>query len=1079
MNHKSIKKVLVLGSGALKIGEAGEFDYSGSQALKAFKEEGVSTVLVNPNIATIQTSKDLADKIYFLPVTSHFVTKVIEKELPGGILISSGGQTALNCGLDLFREGILQKYRVQVLGSPIKSVEITEDRKLFSTTLRKIGIKVPLGGYASSVPGALNFAKKIGFPLIVRSAFSLGGLGSSVVTNTEQLKKVATLALSNSPQISIEEYLKGWKEIEYEIVRDGQGNKISVCNMENFDPLGVHTGESIVVAPSQTLNNYQYHFLRNLALKVIEYLGIVGECNIQFGLDPKGNDYRVIEVNARLSRSSALASKATGYPLAYIAAKLSLGHTLPSLKNNITKSTSAFFEPSLDYIVVKVPKWDLQKFIGSEDSIGPAMKSVGEVMGIGRVFPEALQKAVRMLDEGYDGLLGRINRNNGQSLKKFLSPSTKRLFAVARKLYEGISVERISRTTGIDPWFLFQIQKIVHFEKVLGKGELNQNIMDKAKKLGFSDRCIARAYDRPEIAVRSLRKKWDIIPLVRHIDTLAAEYPAKTNYLYLTYHGQEDESERQKSHQPSILNHKSSVNKVVVLGSGPYRIGSSVEFDWCCVTAASTFRKKGIETVVVNCNPETVSTDFDIADKLYFEELTFERVSDIYEIENTQNHNMSLVLAFGGQIPNTLAKLLSKANFRILGTNVDSIDSAEDREKFSALLDTLKINQPAWDFLKSTQDALKFARKIGFPVLVRPSYVLSGSAMNIAFSAVELKRFLKEAAGVSREHPVVISKFIDNAKEIEIDGVAKNGSLLLYAISEHIENAGVHSGDATLVLPPQRLYLETMRQIKEATRKIIKSLKIHGPFNIQFLAKDNKVMVIELNLRSSRSFPFVSKVTGYNFVEVATSVMVGEDTRGDYNTLSLDWVAVKAPQFSFNRIKQSDPKLRVEMSSTGEVACFGQDHHEAYLKALLSTGWRLPEKAILLSIGGDKNKVEFTESMKKLENLGLRLFATEKTSLFLQSLGIRNRKVFKISEKHEPSVLDLITSKKVDLTINISVPDLKTDSKDGFIIRRSCIDFGIPLLTNLQAAIAFVAAISEKKLEDLEVKSWDEYLQAP
>ncbi|MBI2595756.1 carbamoyl-phosphate synthase (glutamine-hydrolyzing) large subunit [Candidatus Daviesbacteria bacterium] len=1059
------KKVLLLGSGALKIGEAGEFDYSGSQALKALKEEGINVVLVNPNIATIQTSQELAGKIYFLPVTPYFVQKIIEKEKPDCALLSFGGQTALNCGLNLSGSGVFKKNKITVLGTPVKSIEITEDRQLFAKYLGGIGIKAPRGGFARDVKGALMIANKIGYPVMVRSGFSLGGLGSSVVNNKEDLNLVVSMALKNAPQVAIEEYLRHWKEIEYEIVRDKGGNKIAVCNMENMDPVGIHTGESIVVAPSQTLNNYQYHLLRQISLKVIEHLGIVGECNIQFALDPKSDDYRVIEVNARLSRSSALASKATGYPLAYIACKLSLGYSLRELKNIVT-GTSAFFEPALDYIVVKIPRWDLQKFEGANLRIGSEMKSVGEVMAIGRSFPESLQKAVRMLETGQDGLLGMPGEDS-------LSPGSLRLFAIAQQFLRNSSVESISKETGIDQWFLNQVKEIVDYQKNFGPAyKFNNENFLQAKKLGFSDNLIAASCRMSLNKVRKFRERWNIYPKTKHIDTLAAEYPAKTNYLYMTYHGEESENDSRLRIQDSGFRQTHNCKKVIVLGAGPYRIGSSVEFDWCLVTAVATFRQQGLETIVINCNPETVSTDFDIADKLYFEELTLERIVDIYKVEK----NAKLVLAFGGQIPNNLAALFAAEKMAILGTPTKSIDFAEDRHKFSALLDRLSISQPQWEQIKNTGSVKRFAGKVGYPVLIRPSYVLSGSAMNIANSSREVAIYLNKAAKVSSKHPVVISKFIDNAKEIEIDGVAKSGKLLIYAISEHIENAGVHSGDATLVLPPQRLYLETMRQIKLETKKILKVLNIHGPFNIQFLAKDNKVMVIELNLRASRSFPFVSKVTGINFIEIAAKVIVGENITGDFQTVDLDYVGVKAPQFSFNRIKEADPKLKVEMSSTGEVACFGRDLHEAYLKALFSTGWKMPEKSIFLSIGGDKNKLDFLESARKLTTLNLEIFATEGTSKFLKLSGIKNTTVFKLSEGKHPTVLDLIKKAQVDLAINISLIGEDRAKRDGFIIRRNCVDFAIPLMTNLQAAIEFSYAVTEKKLEDLQIKSWDEYL---
>jgi len=1072
-----MKKILILGSGALKIGEAGEFDYSGSQALKAFREEGITTVLINPNIATVQTSKGLADQIYFLPITVDFVTKVIIKEKPDAISLSFGGQTALNCGLKLDSMGILKKYRVKVLGTPINSVKMTEDRELFAKALQEIDVKVPKGGFAHSLKQAVKIGGKLGYPLLVRSGYSLGGLGSGVVSNLEELTKIVNSSLKVAPQLAIEEYLKHWKEIEYEVVRDGMGNKITVCNMENMDPLGIHTGESIVVAPSQTLNNYQYHLLRKLSLKVIAHLGIVGECNIQFALNPKNNDYRVIEVNARLSRSSALASKATGYPLAYIAAKLGLGYSLPELKNSVTRSTSAFFEPALDYIVIKIPRWDLQKFIGAKDQIGSEMKSVGEVMAIGRSFPEVLQKAVRMLETGQDGLLNSQSELFG---RQSLLPSTQRLFAMAGQFAKGVTVEAIYKATGIDPWFLYQIREIALFENELvshSRQVINDKLITRAKKLGFSDKLLAKTLKTTEQKIRDLRKKYGILPKVKHIDTLAAEYPAQTNYLYLTYHGEESEvmstdysllSTGKSGSQKSVDGRQ----KAIVLGSGPYRIGSSVEFDWCAVTCAQALRQKGLETIMINCNPETVSTDYDLADKLYFEELTFERIADIYDIEKTA----ALVLGFGGQVPNNLAMPCYKAGMKILGTLPLNIDKAENRHKFSGLLDHLKIDQPAWQSLQDIGEAISFARKIGYPVLVRPSYVLSGSAMNIAYSAADLKKFLLQATKVSREYPVVLSKFIENSKEVEMDGVADGGRLVIYAISEHVENAGVHSGDATLVLPPQRLYLETLRKIKVATKKILKALEISGPFNVQYLAKDNQIKVIELNLRASRSLPFVSKVTGYNFVDLATRVILGEHIEGDFKTVDLDYVGVKVSQFSFNRIKGADPALRVEMASTGEVGCFGADLHEAYLKALLSTGFKLPQKSIFLSIGGEKNKLDLLQALQNLAKLGLKIYATEHTHEFLSENGIKSTRVFKIAEGTKPSILDLLAKNEIDLAINISLPGSHRAETDGFLIRRNCIDAGVPLVTNLQAAEVLANALVAKSLNDLEIASWDEYV---
>lgn len=1067
-----MKKVLVLGSGALKIGEAGEFDYSGSQALKALKEAGIEAVLINPNIATIQTSQSLASKIYFLPVNPYFVEKVIKKEKVDGIFLSFGGQTALNCGLALEKAGVFRSCKVKVLGTSINSIDVTEDRELFAKSLTAINVKVPKGGYAKNLDQALKIAKKLGYPLLIRSGFALGGLGSGVVSSKKELITLLTTALKHTPQVAVEEYLKHWKEVEYEVVRDNLGNKITVCNMENMDPLGIHTGESMVVAPSQTLNNYQYHFLRRLSLQVIEHLGIVGECNIQFALNPQNNDYRVIEVNARLSRSSALASKATGYPLAYIAAKIGLGFNLPELRNCVTLSTSAFFEPSLDYIVVKIPRWDLQKFMRADDVIGSEMKSVGEVMAIGRSFPEALQKAIRMLQTQQDGLLS----NSVDDTQ--LLPTSQRLFAIAKRFLRKDSVENIYQETGIDPWFLYQIKEIVEFESSLQGIGYSVQAISQAKKLGFSDKLLAKNFKTTEQKIRQFRKKHSIVPKVKKIDTLAAEYPAKTNYLYLTYHGEESETSLLDDSNTREKTSERVNEKAIVLGSGPYRIGSSVEFDWCCVTAAQTLKAKGLETIIINCNPETVSTDYDVADKLYFEELTFERVSDIYDIESAKGgQGASLVLGFGGQVPNNLALNCFKAGYRILGTSPLNIDRSEDRDKFSQTLDKLNIDQSPWQSLKTTDEAVKFAKKIGYPVLIRPSYVLSGSAMNVAYSTSELKKYLKQADILS-EHPVVVSKFVEGAKEIEIDGVGQDGKLLIYAISEHIENAGVHSGDATIVLPPQKLYLATVRRIKEATKKIINELKISGPFNIQFLAKDNEILVIECNLRASRSFPFVSKVTGFNFVELASKVILGEELSGDFKTIDLDYVAVKAPQFSFSRIKGADPRLRVEMSSTGEVACFGMDLHEAYLKSLLATGFRMPKQSVFLSIGGNQNKLDFLIFAKILHHLGFQIYATEHTSNFLQESGIKNSRLYKISEHKHPSVLDLLKEGRIDLAINISEPGSPKTETDGYIIRRNCVDLGIPLITNIQSAQVLVTALSSKKMEDLEIKSWDEYLNS-
>lgn len=1065
---KTPKKVLVLGSGSLKIGEAGEFDYSGSQCLKALREEGIETILVNPNIATIQTSEGMADKIYFLPVTPYFVERVIKKEMPDGIMLSFGGQTALNCGVALADSGVFEKCNVKVLGTQIDAIKNTEDRELFVKKLNEINVKTPESEAVNTIGQAVNVAKKLKYPVMLRVAYALGGQGSGVALNEEELKANAKRAFAYSSQALVEKYLGGWKEIEYEVVRDSYDNCITVCNMENFDPMGIHTGESIVVAPSQTLTNAEYHKLRAISIKVIRHLGIVGECNIQFALDTNSEDYRVIEVNARLSRSSALASKATGYPLAFVAAKLSLGYSLVELENAITKATKSCFEPSLDYIVVKIPRWDLEKFKGVSFEIGSEMKSVGEVMAIGRKFEEAVQKAIRMLSINLHGL-------SGNSLKFFdvekelARPTDKRLLAIAEAIRRNLPIERIHDLTRIDRWFLFKIRNIVRTEEDLLSYDIQSvppDLLKLAKQQGFSDFQIAKflfkdskAMGQKMLEVRRLRKKHRILPVVKQIDTLAAEYPAKTNYLYLTYNGEDDDIEFK------------SKSNVIVLGSGAYRIGSSVEFDWCCVNAVLALKKVGYSTVMVNYNPETVSTDYDTCDRLYFDEMTFERVVDIYEKESP----VGMIISMGGQIPNNLAMRLHSYGVKILGTSPLSIDNAEDRHKFSALLDSLNIDQPEWAEAKSIVEAHEFAETAGYPVLIRPSYVLSGAAMSIASDKKQLTQYLQKAADVSKEHPVVISKFITNAKEIEIDAVAQAGEVVIYAISEHIENAGVHSGDATIVLPPQYTYLETVRKIKETAKKIAKSLQITGPFNIQFIAKDNQIKVIECNLRASRSFPFVSKVTKYNFIELATRAMLGFDIRGNYNTIDMDYVGVKAPQFSFSRLHGADPVLSVEMASTGEVACLGNDLNEAFLKSLLSVGFIIPKASILLSTGPIKSKAYLLESIKKLHGLGFRLYATAGSAEFLGQNGVEAEILHWPLEKKEPNALTYIQERKIDLVINIPKSLEEEEITNDYLIRRRAVDFNIPLLTNEQLTKLFIESISKKRIDDLEIKSWEEY----
>lgn len=1060
--RKKFKKVLILGSGAIKIGEAGEFDYCGSQAIKALKEEKIQVILVNPNIATVQTSEDMADKVYLLPVNDYFIEKIIEKERPDGILLGFGGQTALNVGIELFKKGVFQKYQVNVLGTSVEAIRDTEDRKLFSKRLQEINLEIPKSNAVTSVEEALDTAKELGYPVMCRIAYALGGLGSGIAYNSSQLKNIAEKAFAYTEQILIEECLAGWKEIEYEIVRDSYDNCIAVCSMENVDPMGIHTGESIVVAPVQTISASENYKLRSYAIKLIRHLGIVGECNIQFALDPNSENYRVIEVNARLSRSSALASKATGYPLAFIATKLALGYGLTELKNIITCTTSACFEPALDYIVLKYPRWDLEKFKKVTTDIGSEMKSVGEVMAIGRSFEEVLQKAIRMLDIGMNGLVG--NKVKFEDLERELkSPTDKRMFAIAQAIEEGYPLAEIYRLSGVNPWFLHKIKNIIATKEKLEQlsgSELSFSLLQEAKKQGFSDYQIALLTGSDELTIRKKRKELGIIPSVKQIDTLAAEYPAKTNYLYLTYHGQEDDLAFQEK------------NQVIVLGGGPYRVGSSVEFDWCCVNAVKTLKKLNYHTIMINYNPETVSTDYDICDKLYFEELTLERILDIYEKEKP----LGIIIAMGGQIPNNLALRFSQANIKVLGTDPLNIDTAEDRHKFSSLLDKLQIDQPAWEELTSIEEAENFAEKVGYPVLIRPSYILSGAAMSIALNKRELTKYLKKASNVSKDYPVVVSKFIENGKEIEADAVAKNGKLICYAISEHIENAGVHSGDATIVLPPQRTYLETLRKIKIVTRKIAQSLQISGPFNIQFIAQDNKIKVIECNLRSSRSFPFVSKVVKLNFIDLATRIIMGEEVpENNYSFFDLDFVGVKAPQFSFSRLKGSDPVLGVEMVSTGEVACLGDDFNEAFLKSLISVGFRLPRKNILLSTGPLESKVDFLESTRILKQMNYKFYATRGTANFMKENGLEAEVLYWPSENQEPNVITYLVNRKIDLVINIPKNTETVELDNDYIIRRKAVDFNIPLITNITFAKRFVEALREVKLEDLKVESWDYY----
>lgn len=1053
------KKVLILGSGGLKIGQAGEFDYSGSQAIKAMKEEGIKTVLINPNIATIQTSKDMADSVYFLPVTAHFVKEVLKKEKIKDLLLSFGGQTALNVGLELYQGGFLKKNGVRVLGTDPRVIQDTEDRDRFKKRLKQIEVKTPRSFAVESLVDGIQAGKDLGLPVLIRTAFSLGGQGSRVCRTMKQLHDALEVALASSPQVLIDEYLEGWKEIEYEVVRDMFDNCITVTNMENFDPMGIHTGESIVVAPSQTLNDHEYHFLREIATRTIRHLGVVGECNIQYAFNPKNGDYRVIEVNARLSRSSALASKATGYPLAHVAAKLSLGYSLVEIRNAITQNTTACFEPALDYIVVKVPRWDLKKFKSSVKGIGSEMKSVGEIMAIGRTFEEALQKSLRMLNIGVNGFMlnDLVCEDYEDEIK---NPTERRVFAIADAMQKGVSVEDIYGWSHIDKWFLQKLKNIVDASKQVKKEGLKKEAIGRAKRLGFSDEQLARLLSLSVEKVRAYRKRNDIVPYIKQIDTVAAEYPAETNYLYFTYNASEHDVEPLKK-------------SIITLGSGPYRIGSSVEFDWCAVNAVNTCRAKKYNTIIVNCNPETVSTDYDISDRLYFDELTEERVRDIVDFETDYR---GMILSFGGQIPNDLALKLDTDDVKILGTQAKDIDRAEDRHKFSQLLDDLEIDQPLWSELSTIAGAEAFAKKVGYPVLVRPSYVLSGAAMNVAHDEKALEEVLTQAADVSKEHPVVISKFINNAREVEIDGVAKGGKLKLYAFTEHVENAGVHSGDATVVMPPQKTYLETVRRAKKITKKIVEALNITGPFNIQFIAKNNEIKVIECNLRSSRSFPLVSKATGYNFVDKAVRGMLGEKIDADYNTLDLDYVVVKAPQFSFSKLKGADPVRYVEMASTGEVACFGDDIYEAFLKSMISTGFELPKKNILVSIGRDSNKMNLLGAMTSLAEMGYNLIATENTADFLKKYNIPCKKVNKISTGKKPNVSDVLQKDSLDLIINIPTKFNRKETSDGYRIRRKAADFNIPIISNRQVAKLFVKSLERYKEKDLGIEDWKHYL---
>ena len=1075
MKDNTIKKVLLLGSGALKIGEAGEFDYSGSQALKALREEGIKTVLINPNIATVQTSEGVADQIYFLPVQPHFVEKVIQKEKPDGILLSFGGQTALNCGVELYKSGILEKYGVRVLGTPVQAIMDTEDRELFVEKLNEINVKTIKSEACETIEQARKAAADLGYPVILRAAYALGGLGSGFCDNEEELNKLAEKAFSFSPQVLVEKSLKGWKEIEYEVVRDRYDNCITVCNMENFDPLGIHTGESIVIAPSQTLTNSEYHKLRALAIKIIRHIGIVGECNVQYAFDPKSEDYRVIEVNARLSRSSALASKATGYPLAFVAAKLGMGYGLFELKNSVTRTTSAFFEPALDYVVCKIPRWDLSKFRGVDKELGSSMKSVGEVMAIGRNFEEALQKGLRMIGQGMHGFVENKELEIEDIDAALREPTDKRVFVISKAMHRGYTIDQIHDLTKIDKWFLQKLKHIIDIDEELKRctsiNVLDRELLRTAKVYGFTDFQIGRAVGlekevgnmhKATLIVRNLRKSFGVLPVVKQIDTLAAEYPAQTNYLYVTYAGTD-----------SDITFQDDKKSVIVLGSGAYRIGSSVEFDWCGVQALNTIRKHGYRSIMINYNPETVSTDYDMCDRLYFDELTFERVMDIIDMENPHG----VIVSTGGQIPNNLAMWLDAERVPILGTKAQDIDNAEDRAKFSSMLTENGINQPEWSALTSMDDINVFVDRVGFPVLVRPSYVLSGAAMNVCSNRDELERFLKLAANVSAEHPVVVSKFIEHAKEIEMDAVARNGEILAYAISEHIEFAGVHSGDATIQFPPQKLYVETVRRIKRVSRQIAAALHINGPFNIQFMARENDILVIECNLRASRSFPFVSKVLKLNLIDLATKIMLGVPVeKPSKNLFDLDYVGIKASQFSFNRLQKADPVLGVDMSSTGEVGCLGDDTNQALLKSMLSVGHRIPKHTVLLSTGSAKQKADMLGAARMLVNHGYELYATGGTSRFLTENGIENTLVYWPSEEgQQPQALDMLREHKIDMVVNIPKDLTVSELSNGYKIRRAAIDLNVPLITNSRLASAFINAFCTLSIDDIDIKAWGEY----
>ncbi|OIO14691.1 carbamoyl phosphate synthase large subunit [Candidatus Gottesmanbacteria bacterium CG11_big_fil_rev_8_21_14_0_20_37_11] len=1076
---KGLEKVILLGSGALKIGEAGEFDYSGSQAAKALKEEKIQVILVNPNVATIQTSPDFVDKIYFLPVTPDFVERIIAKEKPDGIMLGFGGQTALNCGLELHKRNIFKKYNLKVLGTPISAINKTEDRLLFRNTIQNLGLRVPKSVLCKSLKEVEKIRERITYPVIIRAGFSLGGLGSGLARNYKDLILLSSNALSLTPQILIEEYLEHWKEIEYEVVRDKDDNVLTVCNMENFDPMGIHTGESIVVAPSQTLTNSEYHDLRSIAIKVIKSLPIIGECNIQYALNPKNGDYRIIEVNARLSRSSALASKATGYPLAYIAAKLALGYRLSEIRNKVTKATNAFFEPALDYVVIKIPRWEFLKFKGTEGRLGSEMQSVGEVMAIGRTFEEAFQKAIRSLDIEYEGIISEeleADTNKRTEIEfKNMDPTPSRPYNIAYNLYFGQPPERIYKETGIDFWFLERIQKIVSVYKQLvnesKNGRVKKESLLKAKKSGFSDIQIGKIFNMSHSQVRKLRKKYGIIPKICQIDTLAGEFPAKTNYLYLSYHRDTND----------IL--RGTDKQVGIIGGGPYQIGSSVEFDWCAVNAVLTSKKLGYKPIMINCNPETVSTDYDISSKLYFEELTSERILDIVDFEKCP-----LILSVGGQIPNTLALALNKEKIRFLGNQPDTIDKVENREKFSALLDKLNIAQPIWRRLTNKNEAVQFSEDIGYPVLIRPSYVLSGKAMYVAYTNEMLEEYFERfSAIINPVYPIVISKFIRGAKEVDYDGVAQNGKIVVYAISEHIEHAGVHSGDASLVLPTFSLSAPAIEEMRLTSKKIAKALSINGPFNIQYLVSDHddrnfRVLVIEANLRASRSFPFVSKVLGINFIQLATKVLLGRKVKQE-KFRTLPFYGIKVPHFSFTRLRQVDPILRVEMASTGEVACFGKDIYEAYLKSILSTGFSYPDKSALLSLGGTEGKERLLSAVKNLNKMGFYLYATKKTSEFLKIHGISSTFVYKVHERKKPNVVDLIVQKKVHLVINLSDKndigeDISKEVTDGYLIRRASVDSNIPLFTKATIANVFVTALAKYSIGKLSIKSWDEYISS-